>query len=203
LPGNSTGAPAFFNLKIRINTLKTLATLLTLLSLGATICLPGMASADYVQGWAENGLYQGNYQTWNKAEAFLLSDGNWTGTGLTITSGSGWTATLINPTYALATGNPFISSTQGNFYFTTSATDLTGPFSFDWVLSNNSAIVGVQRSIYTPGAGWSYTDFTATPPWENRAHAPLPPTALLLGTGLLGLLWLRRKSKRDHKKDFK
>jgi hypothetical protein len=183
--------------------LKTLVKWLILLSLAGTICLPGMASADYVQGWVENGLYAGSYTTWNKAEAFLLSDGSWTGTGLTINSGSGWTATLINPTYALATGNLFDSSTQGNFYFTTSATDLTSPFSFDWVLSNDRGIVGVQRSIYTPGEGWSYLDSTSNPPLENRAHAPIPPTALLLGTGLLGLFWLRRKFERNHKEDFR
>jgi hypothetical protein len=122
-----------------------------------------------------NGLYQGSCQAWDTAEAFLLSDGSWTGTGLTINSGSGWAATLMSPTYALATGNPFRSSTQANFYFTSSATDLSGPFSFDWVLSNYSGIVGGQRRIYTPGAGWSYTDFTATPPWENFTHSPTPP----------------------------
>jgi len=189
--------------------LKTLVKLFILLSLGAVICLPGMASADYIQNWTENGLYgtPATYQTWDTAEAFLLSPGTWIGTGLTINSGTGWTATLINPTYALATGNPFISRTQGNFFFTTSATDLTGPFSFDWVLSSGGTItkggtiVGVQRSIYTPGVGWSYADVTANPPLENRSHAPLPPTALLLGTGLLGLLGLRRKSKRGHKND--
>jgi hypothetical protein len=181
--------------------MKTLVKLLMLLALGAIICLPGMASADYVQNWVENGLYKGTYQTWDTAEAFLLSPGTWIGTGLTINSGTGWTATLINPTYALATGTPFISSTQGDFSFTTSATDLTGPFSFDWVLSSGGTTVGVQRSIYTPGAGWSYADVTANPPQESRSHVPLPPTALLLGTGLLGLLGLRRKSQRDHKND--
>ena len=161
-----------------------------------------MASADYVQGWVENGLYQRSYQTWDTVEAFLLSDGNWTGTGLTINSGSGWTATLMSPTYALATGNPFSSSTQGNFYFTSSATDLTGPFSFDWVLSNNSDIVGVQRSIHTPGAGWSYADFTATP-LGKPCPCPPPPTVLLLATGPPGFLWLQAEIQHDHKKDFR
>jgi hypothetical protein len=166
-----------------------------MLALAAVICLPGMAAADYVQSWVENGIYQGTLQTWDTAEAFLLSPGTWTGTGLTITSPTGWTATLINPTYALATGPAY----SGNFYFTTSATDLTGPFSFDWVLSNGGTIanggtiVGVQSSIYTPGGGWAYTELTKNPPSENRAHAPLPPTLLLLGSGLVGLGLLRRR----------
>ena len=167
-----------------------------MLALAAAICLPGMASADYVQSWVENGKYgtSASYQTWDTAEAFLLSPGNWIGTGLTITSPTGWTATLINPTYARATGGLFDSSTQGNFYFTTRATDLTAvPFSFDWVLSNHSDIVGVQRSIYTPGGGWSYADVTGNPPTENRSPVPLPPAMLLLGSGLVGLLLLRRR----------
>ena len=56
----------------------------------------------------------------------MLSGGTWTGTGLTINSGTGWTATLINPTYALATGPTYQLKYEGYFYFTTSATDRTG-----------------------------------------------------------------------------
>jgi len=56
---------------------------------GGSHLLAGIASADYVQTWMDNGLY-GNpptLQTWDTAEAFLLSPGTWTGTGLTINSG--------------------------------------------------------------------------------------------------------------------
>ena len=75
------------------------------------------ASADYVQNWSENGLYgtPATHQTWDKAEAFLLSGGTWTGPGLTINSGTGWTATLINPTYALATGDRLQLKYAGEF----------------------------------------------------------------------------------------
>jgi hypothetical protein len=176
---------------------KTLIKYLIVMALAAKLCMPGVALADYVQTWLENGLY-GNPatpQTWNTAEAFLLSDGSWTGTGLTF-SDAGWTATLVNPKYALATG-PLHS---GNFYFTTHSTDLTGPFAFDWVLSNTGATVGVYNVAGTPTGGWAgieYTDPVTYPP-ENRSHAPLPPSALLLATGLLGLLGLRRKCKRGH-----
>lgn len=182
---------------------KILSGLLVVLALAGVVCLPGMASADYVQNWVENGLYgtPATYQTWDTTEAFLLSPGTWIGTGLTINSGAGWTASLINPTYALATGNLFDSSTQGNFYFTTRATDLTGPFSFDWVLSRGGAIteggtiVGVYNLTWTPGGGWTGLEFDpASPPSENRSPVPLPPTAMLLGSGLVGLVLLRRKN---------
>lgn len=175
---------------------------LVVLALAGVVCLPGMASADYVQNWVENGLYgtPATYQTWDTAEAFLLSPGTWIGTGLTINSGSGWTASLINPTYALATGDLFDSSTQGNFNFTTRATDLTGPFSFDWVLSRGGpiteggTIVGVYNLTWNPSGGWTGLEYDpAWPPEENRSPVPLPPTVLLLGTGLAGLGLLRLK----------
>jgi hypothetical protein len=174
-----------------------------MLALAATISLPGMAQADYVQTWVENGLYgtPATYQTWDTAEAFLLTPGiTWAGTGLTINSGTGWTTKLINPQYALATTTtPYISSTQGNFYFATSSTNLAGTFSFDWVLSNKGAIVGVERLVYTSIGGWTYTEYAPkNAPPENRSHAPLPPTVLLLGSGLVGLVLLcRRKSQES------
>ena len=89
-----------------------------MLALAAVIWLPGMASADYVQVWSENGQYTNAQQTWDKAEAFLVSGGTWTEPGLTIAV-TDWTATLINPTYALATGPAFDSSSQGLLSFTT------------------------------------------------------------------------------------
>ena len=67
---------------------KKLPKFMVMLALAAVVCLPGMASADYVQSWYENGLYgtPPTPRTWDTAEAFLLSPGTWTGTGLTITS---------------------------------------------------------------------------------------------------------------------
>jgi hypothetical protein len=181
-----------------------------LLALAAIISLPGMASADYVLSWYENGWYgdPATQKTWNKAEAFLLSPGAWTETGLTITSGTNWTETLINPTYAMATGDLFNSITQGFFYFTTSSTDLTStaPIVFDWILSNGTTVVGFDRLTWTPvaGGGWTFSgseipagQYTYQSSQENRSPVPLPPSMLLLASGLVGLCLLRgRKLSR-------
>lgn len=180
---------------------------MVMLALAAVVCLPGMADADYIQGWSENGKYgtPATQQTWDKAEAFLVSGGTWTAPGLTIAV-TDWAATLINPTYARATGPTFNSSLQGNFSFTTYATDRTGtdPFVFDWILSYGNTIVGFDRLTWTPaaGGGWTLTEsqipaaqFTDESSRENRSHAPLPPTMLLLGSGLVGLILLRRKQR--------
>ena len=182
---------------------KNLPKFMVMLALAAVVCLPAMASADYVQSWYENGLYgnPASYQTWDTAEAFLLSPGTWIGTGLTINSGTGWTMTLINPRYALATtATAYVSNASEYFYFATRATDLTGPFSFDWVLSSGGTIaeggkiVGVFNLTGTPSGGWTPTEYAPTaPPQENRAHAPIPPSVMLLGSGLVGLVLLRRR----------
>jgi hypothetical protein len=180
-----------------------------MLALAMAIWLPDMASADYVQFWSENGQYgpTNAQQTWDKAEAFLVSGGTWTDPGLTIAV-TGWTATFINPTYILATGPAFNSSLQGIFSFTTYATDRTGtdPFVFDWILSHGTTIVGFDRLTWTPatGGGWTLTespipaaDFTAQSFQENRSPVPLPPTILLLSSGLVGLRLLRRRKLRQ------
>jgi hypothetical protein len=188
---------------------KHLSKLVMILTLAVVIGLPGLASADYVQTWVENGWYgvPPAQQTWDKAEAFLVSGGTWTEPGLTIAVGT-WAATLINPTYALATGPTFNSVTQGNFNFTTYATDRTSsdPFVFDWILWNGDTIVGIDRLTWThtPGDGWTLTEFQvpaaqyiAWSSGENRSQAPLPPTLLLLGSGLVGLGLLRRWRKAE------
>jgi hypothetical protein len=174
-----------------------------MLVLAAIISLPGMASADYIQNWYENGVYNGTQQTWNTAEAFILTPGiTWAGTGLSITSPTGWTTTIVNPQYALATSaTAFVSSTSNWFYFTT---DTTGPFQFDWVLSNTTtgSIVGVYDLTYTPGVGWTGvetlpTNYDAQSSGENRSPVPLPPSLLLLGSCLVGLCLLRGRKLSD------
>ncbi len=54
-----------------------------------------------------------------------------------------------------------------------------------------SLVIGVHAIAFPDGDSVSLVDV----PGGNDIHAPIPPSALLLGSGLLGLIGLRRKSK--------
>jgi hypothetical protein len=175
---------------------KHLVKLMVLVALTAVICLPGAASADYLftQTWYENGLYgtPATLQTWNIAEAVLETPGaTWTDTGLSGLSASGWTATLMSPTVALATGPTYDVAKSGYFYFTTSATSPSNsPLSVDWLLWNGTTFVGGELITLTTAGGIPVKELTQSP---VSSPVPLPPTLLLLGSGLVGLVILRQK----------
>jgi hypothetical protein len=181
---------------------KTLVKCLVVLALAATISLPGVASADYTytQTWYENGLYgtPALNKTFDMVEAILVTPGaTWVGTGLSSISAPNWTLALVNPQTAQASapipGSPYDVSQSGNFLFTTTATAPTDTgVTFEWLLFNGSTFVGGELITFSSGGVWSASELT---------HAPIPPSLLLLGIGLLGLIGLRRKSRRDKKDD--
>jgi hypothetical protein len=176
--------------------MKTLVKSLVILALAAVICLPGVASADYTytQTWYENGLYgtPAQLQTFNMVEAILVTPGaTWIDPGLSGLSAQGWTAALVTPQIAQASaptpGSPYDVSQSGNFWFTTTATSPTDTgVTFEWLLYNGATFVGGELITFSSGGVWSASELT---------HAPLPATVLLLGTGLLGLIGLRRKPR--------
>ncbi len=137
-------------------------------------------------------------KTFDMVEAILVTPGaTWVAPGLTGLSAPGWTASLVDPQTAQASaptpGALYDVSQSGDFWFTTTATSPTDTgVSFEWLLFNGTTFVGGALVSFSTGGVWSATELT---------HAPLPPTVLLLGTGLLGLIGLRRKSRRNRKDD--
>ena len=101
---------------------------------------------------------------------------------------SGWTGQMKTSTYATGT-NPNLDATVGfNMAFATAG----GPFSLDI-----NYFAGNQLKLhehYTVTGYQTYTDYVAD---GQPYHTPVPTSALLLGTGLLGLSFLgfqRRQS---------
>jgi hypothetical protein len=74
-------------------------------------------------------------------------------------------------------------------------TGLPGDFNKNIVVIDEVGPEGNNGAIYTPGEGGpGAADFAVQ--YQIISDVPLPPSALLLGSGLLGLLGLRRFRKQ-------
>jgi hypothetical protein len=173
---------------------KTLVKSLAILALSTVILLPGVASADYTytQTWYENGLYgtPATVKTFDMVKAILVtSDATWVGTGLTGLTAPGWSVDLVNPQTAQASAASLYNvAVSGNFGFTTTATTpMDTGVTFQWLLYNCGTFVGGELITFSSGGVWSASEMT---------HAPIPGSLVLLGTGLVGLIGLRRKTRR-------
>ena len=182
-----------------------------MLALAAVFCLPGMVSADSVHPWSEI-IQLGSWDaqlTWDRAEAFLVPGGTGTDPGLTIAE-TGLAPALINSTSALAAEPTFDSSLQGIFSFLiTYGMDQTGidPFVSDWIIWDGTTIVGLDLLPWTAADDGSLilAEFPILASILNALFdppttVPLPPTVLLLGSGLLGLVLLHRRKRSRSKK---
>ncbi len=174
-----------------------------MLALAAVFCLPGMVSADSVHPWSE--IIQ--YGSWDKAEAFLVPVGTGTDPGVT-SAETGLAPALISPTSALAPAPTINPSLQGIFSSPNSM-DQTGtdPSVFDWILWDGNTIVGFDFLPWIPGADGTLilADFPILAALITTlffpTNVPLPPTVLLLGSGLVGLVLLHRR-KRSRPKNL-
>jgi len=117
--------------------------------------------------------------------------------GDTLNPISGWSSSLINPDYSLATGpapnDDFISWATT---FSGNSTD-SQYFSIDFLTYVGESELYSAFRFTRNGTGWSslegeWLDLSNLPDY-NRAPVPEPATMLLLGSGLVGVIAYGRK----------
>jgi len=189
---------------------------LAIIALGTVICLPSMAMAWTLPGtFIENGTDPNhvNYGQFNKIETFMIDGTTFDAPFIQEASiaGVGWSSTLVNSVYSLSTGP---------------LTNLLGPFTvelpdpsdtahvLDYFVYRDDTLLYSQRITWNGTGsggdynGWSYPildsdgstyAYNGTSGTYDRAS--IPPSVLLLGTGLLGLIGLRQKFWNGNKND--
>jgi hypothetical protein len=194
--------------------MKSLVKVLMVLALGAVICLPGLASAttsigvpctdtDWTQAMYEDGYApytSPNPSPFDKIEVFMLD-----GTTLTLPffisfDHAGWSSSVVNGSYSVATG-PTVTPSALLYYSFQIPDPSSTPRNFDYLVWNDDHLVATQHVTWGPG--WSMPYFNgdgilASNGTEyDRSAVPLPPSLLLLGSGLVGLGCLRRRKIKD------
>lgn len=189
--------------------MKTFVEYLVVMALAANICLPGVASTYLTGGtWIETGAENGSAPFTN-IEVFADDSTTLTGVVLYDLSATGWTNSLVNPQYSVAQG-PYTGSVTFTWQFPDPGDQ---DRAIEYLVWNGDNFLTQQHLVFNQ-SGWYVTpdtrswgyysgdgvhDFSGNP-LPSTSPVPVPPSLLLLGTGLLG--GLRRKCKRNQKEDF-
>jgi len=185
--------------------MKTVLKSLICFALSAVISLPGIAAADYtffsITGyfWEQSisGLAFDRIDTTiegpNKFSAAVDAAGN----AATIDHGNNvfinahWKGLYVSDTKSTAYGLEVVNL-QWDWNFKGNVPNSALPITVRVDYYNKNVLEGYE--LYTMGSGGSFSG--------DYHHAPLPPSVLLMGSGLLGLIGLRRKLKRPNKDAF-
>ena len=187
---------------------------LAILALG--LWLTGLASASTLTADGDPGLGDSWYQNWNfnpdgtpsTMEIFITSTTpSFTFESLDHFGGgaSGWTGTVMCDLYAMASGNDWYYN--GSFRTTFNEdtwSDMTMVMLF-WDDNVGGTLEDAIRCTLSWGIfgwHWTMTDISHDCNWRDydfyrTCPVPVPPSALLMGSGLLGLVglgWRRRRS---------
>ena len=161
-------------------------------------CLPGMALANTAMGspdltvdWTQQ--FQNDYAGTNAMYFWMnAASPQATFTGVTFGDGhSGWqTSSLTN--MATSMYGPATGASTGGVYMAFSDPSSV-PFSFQWAEGAwngaSKTILGSGTAVWS-GGGWS--GGSAFTHGSDISPVPLPPSAFLLGSGILGLVGLRK-----------
>jgi hypothetical protein len=180
--------------------MKNIAKVLMLLALAAIICMPVLAMADYTMSssfgynWTDPGLGNGQpdpnfkYDQFNTsltagsvAFSSALYGTNYATISLTDAM---WAGSFTDATHSTAFGGPEKGIGQMQWDYNFAGDPPPGPYTIKIDYFDKGVLLGYE--LYNIN-GHSY---------EGSYHPiPLPPSALLMATGLLGLVGLRRFKK--------
>ena len=188
---------------------------LSLIILGAIFCLPSLAMAWTLPGtFVENGTDPNgvNHGQFDKIEIFMMDGSTFNAPFIQDASlPSGWSSSLVDAKYTLVTGS--LTSLLGPF-----TVELPNPSTtshvLDYLVWRDNTLLYSQRVTWNGTGsggtynGWSYpilvsdgSTYSYNGTTGTYDRAPIPASLVLLGTGLLGLIGLRRKSRRGKKDD--
>lgn len=192
--------------------MKGTTSVIAVLSVFVTIflCLPAASSADWGFRIGDDGWDTARpsaHHDFTKIELFIDFPGNaginWSGTGISNFSKTGWSGQVVNPTYLLAAG-PEVKNDTLFWDVLFSGTAPKKDFRLDYLVyeSGSNPVYGISMDIKKGkpvfnSSGWTALDLRNLPNY-NRAPAavPIPPTIFLLGVGLIGVVFLRKRVHR-------
>ncbi len=170
--------------------------------------MPGVVMADWSLVFGDNGMTPDNTQHIDFTKVVFViptvggNEGiNWASTGVNNFSLSGWSATQSGS--AVTAVGPTVT---GTLFWNTNFTG-TAPASFtlDYLVygqDGSTPAFGLRLFItngnidYNQGTGWrvlTSQELAADLKISSGSTVPLPPAVLLLGTGLVGIVALRKK----------
>jgi len=174
------------------------------LALGSLLCVPGMANADWTsvdQGWYDNYPFTGNPAVpVNELDFYIVTGSATFDTSTPLASYgspgfSGWTVTSHSPIYVVATNPSAPTSATWEYIF--SGSSPVANYILVWYGYYNGQFQMEEADEVTNGqvlglsqGGYYYYNYSPPP-----AYTPLPPSALLLGSGIVGLAILGRRKK--------
>jgi hypothetical protein len=154
------------------------------------LCLiftPGIASSFTVTIPGENGYYPDNdgvHSNYTGINSFIIDTPGVTFSDINSGMKSGWSSTLISPTQVNMDGPAEAVYFPWTYNFAGAIPTL---LTIDYYVLTGGTVTGAFE-LYIKNGIWSPSDWKALP-------TPIPAAAWLLGSGIVGLVALRRRQK--------